>query len=215
MLFCLGKSQQAGERASCSRVTLDSQRGPNVSAPWGLPPIAGFSRQRKPPIVPELRVKNPRRETMMNQTPLGTPIRLPTHTNSGHSPPAIPTHPHVNFPDQDNCPHSATQNMGKQGCQESLPGHKGSKGPGHHLWKPSTWRRKAWDTSKGTWLQILTRARHSAGYYTGSLTFLLGQGSRSSWQKVCHETPATRALLCVPAQCQLSAKGVPKIHCHS
>lgn len=43
-----------------------------------------------------------------------------------------------------------------------------------------------------------------------ALTLLLGQDSRSSWQKVCHETPATRAHYCVPVQCQLSVKGVPQ-----
>lgn len=97
-----GKKLASWREAPCSRATLGSQRGPNVSALWGLPPILGFSRQRKPPFVPELRVKNPRREAMMNQTPLDTPCVSPTHTNSGHSP-ANPTHPHVNFPDQDNC----------------------------------------------------------------------------------------------------------------
>lgn len=82
-VLLFGKESANWRESPCSRATLGSQRGPNVSALWGLPPILGFSRQRKPPFVPELRVKNPRREAMMNQTPLDTPMCLPRTQTQG------------------------------------------------------------------------------------------------------------------------------------
>lgn len=51
--------------------------------PLGLTTHTGFQQGEKASLCPELRVKNPQREAMTNQTPLGTPICLPGKPTQG------------------------------------------------------------------------------------------------------------------------------------
>lgn len=151
----------------------------------------------------------------MNQTPLDTPHLSPTHTDAGRSPPAVATHPHVNFPDQDNRPPECHPKHGQTGLTGVIAGTGGqAEGPGHH--------------GRAPWKSI-HREKKSLGHQPGGLAADPNQGETLcrflNW--LSHPPPGAKlqkqlaegmqrnschkgTLLCVPAQCQLSAKRVPQ-----
>lgn len=151
--------------------------------------------------------KNPPREAMMNHESSGYPLTLSRTNNATHVPTSwqgisTPAMPPRKWGRRVSWSHSwgmgTTRVLVTAGTSGIPPGREKE----HQIPTMGIRTRAAHAEPECRLLQRLLR-----WYLT--LATSSGQDSRTSWQNLCHETPATRALRqpCVPAWCQPPAKG--------